>query len=299
VNTVFIKRHASHAGKWIYDGYKFAWENLGYASEYYDCLSEISLESGSYYIMALGSDIKDDRSMEAIKNAKRAFVYVQPNNFPAPWGTHPNFQCLCSDYYIDLLNGSDNVHLWTFAKVNSFYSKWENVKTLPLAFDSVRYVPLEDDRYKFDVCYVGGWANNGFNEKKKIMLDQFRHFKTSGLRCGFFIDKGLTHEQENKILFNSKIAINIHDIHQRELGLDVNERTFKSLGLTGFLISDDVKVMETLFPETPRAISAPHMVELVHNYLSQDLEEIKKANRQTILDNHTYIKRVQQLLELG
>ena len=135
--------------------------------------------------------------------------------------------------------------------------------------------------------------------KKKIMLDQFRHFKTSGLRCGFFIDKGLTHEQENKILFNSKIAINIHDIHQRELGLDVNERTFKSLGLTGFLISDDVKVMETLFPETPRAVSAPHMVELVHNYLSQDLEEIKKANRQTILDNHTYIKRVQQLLELG
>jgi hypothetical protein len=88
---------------------------------------------------------------------------------------------------------------------------------VPLAFDNISYEYLEDSKFKFDVCFVGGRANNGFDEKYKIMMTHFSAFKDSGLKCGIFVGRNLTHEQENKLLYNSKVAINIHDAYQRTL----------------------------------------------------------------------------------
>ena len=130
------------------------------------------------------------------------------------------------------------------------------------------------------------------------MMKHFAEIKKLGLNCGIFINKGLTHEQENKVLYNSKIAINIHDAYQRTLGLDVNERTFKSLGLTGFLISDYVRTMESLLPEVPLASTPEEMKDLILKYIDMDLSEIKDKNRKNILENHTYISRVKLLESL-
>jgi len=38
---VFVKKHPAHAGKWIYEGYKNAWNSLGYDTEYYNSLDDI------------------------------------------------------------------------------------------------------------------------------------------------------------------------------------------------------------------------------------------------------------------
>ena len=99
------------------------------------------------------------------------------------------------------------------------------------------------------------------------------------------------------LLFNSKIALNIHDAYQQKLGLDTNERTFKSLGLTGFMISDHVDELGRLF-DSPMAKSPEDMLSLVEQYLSEDLNEIKNKNRDLILQNHTYLHRVRQLESL-
>ena len=107
-----------------------------------------------------------------------------------------------------------------------------------------------------------------------------------------------------KILYNSKIAINIHDTYQRKLGLDTNERTFKSLGLTGFMISDHVDELENLFPKVPTADNSKEYVKLINSYLGmaeshkEDLKQLKEYNRQHILNNHTYVHRVNRLLGL-
>ena len=293
---IYIKRHNSHAGRWIYKGYKSAWEKLGYETEYYDSLKNINPE-GRHQIMAVDSDIKNEDIFN-LNLAEKIYIYAQPNKFPAPWGTHPNFVSACPDHIIAQLNEMENVHLWSFTKIKDFHFKWKKVDTIHLAYDDVNYQPLEDEKYKFDVCFVGGWANNGFNEKKQIMIDYFKPLIKTDLKCGIFINKSIPHTVENKILYNSKIAINVHDAYQRELGLDTSERTFKSLGLTGALISDKVDVLQDILPQLPLAASPEEMKELVYDMVKTDLTSIKEDNRRLILENHTYVNRVQELLAL-
>jgi spore maturation protein CgeB len=148
---------------------------------------------------------------------------------------------------------------------------------------------------------VGGWANNGFDEKRKIIIDIFSKFKDSGLKCGFFVNKNLTHQQECDLLRNSKLTLNIHDAYQRSLGLDTNERTFKSLGLNGALVSDTVGQLGRLFPEVKTSLDANEIVEITRDLLNlnpSDLEEIKSKNKDDILANHCYTNRIQELVKL-
>ena len=290
----YIKHHPHSAGKWIYRGYKSAWEELGFDTEFYDNLSNIDNEE--YIIMAIDADINSS-NIKIIEKAKKAFIFANANTFPNPWGHHPNFLCACDINTIQHLNSLENTYLWTFGKVDKFHNKWKNVNTIPLAFDSINYKSLKDGSYKFDVCYIGGWANNGFNEKRKIMIDHFATLKDSGLRCGIFIDKDLTFEQENYILCNSKIALNIHDAYQRILGFDSNERTFKSLGLTGTLVCDNIGQVKNIFPHLELYENPQQMLKMVKEILSKpssELENIKSENRQIILKDHTYISRVNQ-----
>tara|TARA_R110002072_G_scaffold140194_1_gene284072 strand:- start:224 stop:1141 length:918 start_codon:yes stop_codon:yes gene_type:complete len=302
IKNVFIKRHRSHAGKWIYEGYRAAWESLGYSAHYYDDLAEISSFKERYYLMAIDGDVRGGRALSVVESAQKTFLYVQPNWFPEPWGLHPNFQCHCPSESIESLNRMNNVFLWSFGGDSKYHDKWKDVAPVPLAFDSNSYVPVVDDNIKFDVCFVGGWANNGFDEKRKIMLEYFKEFKDSGLKCGFFINKGLTHEQENAILYNSKVTINIHDAYQRALGLDTNERTFKSLGTNGILVSDNIKQIRNLNLGVSIAESSKDMVDAVR-VLTQEidsnvLESMRQDNKKNILKNHTYIERVKTMLSL-
>jgi len=302
IRKVLVKRHKFNAGKWIYEGYKNAWESLGYETVYYNDLSEIKGSPRDYFLMAVDSDVKDKKSLDIISNSYKSFVFAQPNAFPQPWGSHPNFRCLASDEMIASLNEMDNVYLWTFGDDTSSHTKWKKVYTIPLAFDAISYLPIKDESYgKYDICFVGGWANNGFNEKKPIMIKYFHEFMKSGLKCGFFINKNLTQEQENRLLYNSKISLNIHDAYQRILGHDTSERTFKSLGLNGILLSDKVGQLERIFPNVKTVMEPSEMVRITKEYLSlseKELNIIKEQNRQNILDNHCYTHRVEQLLSL-
>jgi len=294
-------RHIKGANIWIYQGYKLAWENLGYEAEYYSFKDKMS-STGEYYIMATDWFYSPFHKSNFFKNAKKVFLFAQPTAFPKPWGAHPNFSSTCTNAVIEYIDSQKNIKLWSFADVDrNYYPLWGHIETVPLAFDSISYKYLKDEKYKFDVCFVGGRANNGFDEKYKIMMNHFSAFKDSGLKCGIFVGKNLTHEQENKLLYNSKVAINIHDAYQRELGLDTNERTFKSLGLTGVLISDKIGQVNNLFSDVKTTNDAKEMVKFVKEYVNmpkKELQKIKTENRKLILEKHTYTNRVKQLLDL-
>jgi len=298
---VYIKNHPAHAGKWIYEGYERAWTSLGYDVEYFTSLNEID-EKSDYYIMATDYDIKNDSSYSSIVNSTKSFIFAQPNTFPDPWGRHPNFVSNASPLTIDMVNQTDNALLWTFSDNTKYHKKWKTVHTVPLAFDSIGYVPKKDEKYsQYDICFVGGWANNGFDEKRKIMIEIFSKFMDSGLKCGFFINKGLTHEQECDLIYNSKTSLNIHDAYQRALGYDTNERTFKSLGLNGALVSDTIAQLNNLFPNVPTSLDSDTLVKDTKELLSlteDEIRVIKESNKQNISDNHTYVNRVEQLLKL-
>ena len=290
-----------HAGHWIFKGYKNAWNKMDY--EVIPYKKPIDIDTTSEYMMMINDTFlgTDPSYLSSVKKSKKAFIQAQPNNFPQPWGSHPNFVSLASDNLITTLNEMENVHLWSFADKGDFHPKWKEVHTVPLAYDSIDYAPIKDQAAEYDICYVGGWANNGFDEKKKILIENFMHFKKSGLNCGFFINRGVSHQQELAILHNSKVCINIHDAYQRALGLDTNERTFKSLGLNGMMISDEVGQIHRLFPSVRTSNNPADLVEMTREIISlseKEAADIKEENRQLIMKKHTYIKRVEQLLSL-
>jgi len=304
---VYVVEYPRYAGKWIYKGYECAWRALGYDVFPIQALQEIDdrhgqKDSDEEYMLMFVDACCAPEALHFIEKSKKAFIFAQPNTFPEPWGQHPNFYCHASDDTIQALNAMKNVYLWTFGDGVSYHPKWKEVHTVPLAFDSIGYVPQEDENYKkYDIAFVGGWANNGFDEKRKIMIEIFSEFMKTDLKCGFFIEKDLTHQQECDILYNSRLTLNIHDAYQRHLGHDTNERTFKSLGLNGTLVSDTVAQLNRLFPGVPTSLDTKGLIEIVRHYLSlapEELLHIKQQNRQDILENHCYTNRVQQLLEL-
>ena len=285
---------------WIQEGYKLAWRAQGYDVEFYDDL--LAIRDSEYTLMLREWDIKTPDDLAKVESSDKTYLFAQPQSFPHPWGTHPNFLSSLPDESIESLNQMDHVHLWTFGDETSYHTKWKKVNTVPLAFDSISYKPVKDERYtKYDISFVGGWANNGFNEKRKIIIETFIEFKKSGLNCGFFVNKNLSHEQENALLCNSKITLNLHDAYQRALGNDTNERSFKALGLNGAMVSDISRQMENIFPNVKASNDPAELVKFTKEYLSlteKELNDIKEENKQNILDNHCYTHRVKQLVSL-
>jgi len=316
---VYIKRHQFSAGKWIYEGYARAWESLGYNVGWYDEL--IDIKEKDYYLMAMDHDVSwwryrgfndgnhayhpmgepHPKSFDILENAKKTFLFVQPWIMREPWASHVNFITGLNLNEIDKINSMNNVIKWTFSNPSmyNFYDEWKSkIHVVNLAFDSLLYTPIIDKEYEFDVCYIGSWANNAYDEKKKIMIDYFKEIKKLDIKAGIFICKNISVQDEIKLLYNSKTTINIHDKYQRVLGCDTNERTFKALGLNGFLISDKATAVNSIFPNVQMADSPEHMATLIKESLNKDLTGVKEENRKHILKSHTYIERVKQMLSL-
>jgi len=299
-DIVSIKSHQFGAGRWIYLGFARAWQHLGFDVRFFD--DPNSIDDNSKFIMTTEADLNS--GLKKLAASEKSFVFVQPEKFPDPWGRHPNWISSADHQMMETVSSISSIKPWTFVNNvhDESYRSWGTVSYLPLAFDSLGYqTPNQDVEYKFDVCFVGGWADNGFNEKRRRIIEFLEKLQSSGLRCGFFVNSGITHEEENFVLSSSKVAINIHDEYQIKLGLDVNERTFKSLALTGMMVSDDVKEMGRLFPEVSLSTSPSHMLENVYKCLDltdNDSKLIKLKNRSMIMNDHTYVNRVKEMISL-
>jgi len=294
---IYIQRNRQNAWKWIGNGYAHAFIYLDHQVEFIDDLSEIN--DNKPYKIFCREDMVNEYNIKFLEKSFESYLFVQPNYFPGHWGEHPAWQCHVKIETIEKINKLKNVKKWTFCSDTKYFNIWQDVFVLPLAFDNINYKINTCDNYQYDICFIGGVANNGYNEKIKIIQETLMSFINSGLKCGFSVDQNISHEMENQVLINSKVALNIHDAYQRQLGLDSNERTFKSLGVNGILVCDNVKQVKDLFPSVYCDNDSENLVKKVKEYCSlsiTDLNKIKSENRNKIEQEHTYIKRVEKLL---
>jgi hypothetical protein len=304
---VFVKE-SNHAWKWINNGYASAWESLGHEVHRYSSgISGDDLEEAILMVSDFDLDVKNV-PYDIFERCKHVFMFVSPNTFPKPWCDHSNYisPVAKNKEVVSKINDLDNVTFWTFLKTdnNDYYKLWRQVEHIPLAFDSINYDTDPTEEKIYDVCYIGGWADNGFNSKKKIMKGIFSEFMKSDLKCGFFINKGLTNEEEAKIIKSSKVCLNIHDDYQKILGLDLNERVFKTLGLNGNIVVDYGEHSK-LLGEVVNYVTTPHdsdssLVGLASFNAESHVYAITDPwanNREKILTNHTYVSRVKQMIE--
>ena len=296
---IYLQRHTFGAGYWIYSGYMSAWTHHGFRVELIDSLKDI--KGDEEYALMITSSLATADELDYIKNSTFCVLHCAPSAFPKPWGDHPNFRCALSGDLTKELNNLPNIIKWTFGDlIEEHFPLWSNLVTVPLAFDSLNYtVASSDTPYLYDVCFIGGVADNGFNEKIHIIRDCLSAFVDSDLNCCFSVSQNLSHVQENQILMQSKICLNIHDEYQRVVKNDVNERTFKSLGVNGLLVSDETDQLRRLFPDVFISNDSNELVEHCRSLVNGDMEDLnntKLQNRNFIKKNHTYIKRVEQLL---
>jgi hypothetical protein len=296
---IYIQYHAAHAGKWIYSGYAHAWLYHGFEVEYIKSLEDI--KEDNYWLM-ITDGLITEKNIKYIEKSKKTILYVSPNQYPKPWGDHPNWQCHLKEENILEINSMSNVIKWNFAEISPLcFTLWKNTYSIPLAFDNINYINGTKNNYEYDICFIGGVANNGFNEKIAIMQENFLAFIETDLKCGFYVNKNLSREQENYVILNSKVCLNIHDAYQRANGYDTNERTFKSLGINGVLISDKIDQLHRLLPFVMTSNNPKELIEYAKIYCSKSIEElnqIKKTNQELVDREHSYIKRVEKMINL-
>jgi len=324
---VYLPSYPSGAGHWIYKGYAAAWALAGYQI---DLLCERTMKEAvesnqPYMAMMVEGSLPTlafpDAAKRFMDKAKAIFMYVNPNTFPHPWGTHPNFVSTLKSSLIRNISERENVHLWNFSKTEGtnpdFFSEWKvwrpkgmmKIHHVPLAFDSAGYnsefsiTCFGQETPSFDVVFIGGVANNGFNEKLHLMLDAKKALEDLNINLGFYIGSNVTHQFEVEALSRAKITLNIHDAYQRELGRDTNERTFKSLGLNGFMISDRIECLDDFDLQIPQFTTTEELKSLVSYYLfnrkvQKKLSKIRAENQKEIEENHTYLNRVEQFLQI-
>jgi len=302
---VYIKKpNIQGAWIWILEGYRLAWQSLNYDVNYFNDIEELRDEE-NHIIMIFDWDLhqKKDSYLKIFEKSYKTFLFVQPNNFPNPWGTHPNFISCLDENYINKLNSIKKIKKWSILlqnKEDNYFNLWDgHIEAIHFAYNNIAYESLKkyNKSLEFDLCYVGSWANNGFDEKKQIMMQYFGKLKQTNLKCGFFINKNLTIEQEASLLFSSKIGFNVHDNYARTLKLDINERVFKTLGLNGFMSSDMPYLINKILPncKTISYNSIDDMIEKTIDHINIDLKDIKQNNIDLILKGHTYINRVNQM----
>ena len=296
---IFLQKNEHQAWKWITIGYQKAFSFFGYETVIVNNLNEI--DTSQDYCVFFREDGVNDLTIDVLKKSKVSYLYVQPNHFTYHWGQHPSWQCSVSLENINKLNSFKNVKKWTFCNETSFFNLWKDVHVMPLAYDSLSYEANTVKDYKYDICFIGGFADNGFNEKIKNIREMLEAFAQSGLKCGFSVNGNVSHEVENFVLNNSKTALNIHDLYQRVVGLDSNERTFKSLGCNGILLCDEVEQVKKLFPDIYCSNDPQKLISKAKEICSleiNDLNSIKEKNKANIINNHTYLKRVEKFISL-
>ena len=78
--NVYCIKYSSHAGKWIYNGYRAAWQHMGFDVK---DLCQLKNEEEDYYLMITDSWVTKEK-IHLLKKAKKVFLFVQPNIFPSP-----------------------------------------------------------------------------------------------------------------------------------------------------------------------------------------------------------------------
>ena len=80
---------------------------LGYEVKWYEIPSDIKVDH-PFIVMTNDSDISE-KMISIISDSHKTFLFVQPGEFPEPWGTHPNFVSACQKPYVAKLNEMENV----------------------------------------------------------------------------------------------------------------------------------------------------------------------------------------------
>ena len=188
-----------------------------------------------------------------------------------------NFIIQTKSWVFDLVYGFDDFELPFYKKFN------KNSFWLPLAADpDIHYISCIPKT--IPVGFVGSMNNNRIN-MIKYLLD-------SGIPVQLFYTKENYCDTVNTIIINLNIGITLSGVQQR---------VFEILAMGGFLMSNRLQGGTEIFKDREHLVyfdSFQHLVELINHYYNhpEERDKIAMTGRNEVLKNHTYINRVQTII---
>lgn len=112
----------------------------------------------------------------------------------------------------------------------------------------------------------------------------------------------ISSDMERHLYNFSKISVNCSEPHSIDYGFDLVERIFKIGACNGLLVTDRVSGLKEYFGDNILYADTHKDIINYLEYLKSDphtYDDIKNAFHKEILQNHTYLNRAQQMLELA
>ncbi|TRZ80984.1 hypothetical protein D4R86_03335 [bacterium] len=320
------------AHRFIYDGYKNAWQDLGH--EFLpltdkDNLKQKLIGTKPDLFFASLDYLHFPQDIKTIKKARSLGIKVFMG-VGHLFDRDPNILKIMQDpEFADLYYGEKEPEC--MAHFKKLIGK--DYHTIAHAADKLHHFPVAPSKkYAYDIAFLGAklpmkkWFFDEIliplTKKYKVGIfgpywtikDNFLRAIQAGTRkiklarTSDFINKlriTLPIEDESLLYSSAKISLNFHERESdgSQPNYILNQRTFKIPACGGFEICDDVPALRKYFKEDEMVIaklSAKEWFEKIDYYLTHDKEreKIKKAGTKRALKDHTYHNRVEQIIKM-
>jgi hypothetical protein len=328
-----------YAARFIYDGYKEAFVDLGYTfktitadDDLEEVLAEYEPDIGIISLNNYTEKVFNFKVLQKFRD-KGMVLFTQIANWlpmnKVMGGT-------------GLINNQNHVELIKNGMAGDIFFHWMEqdeplmdgfekttgygFETILVAANDKQYFNQYDDKYHFDINYVGSYLGDKkefikehllpLKKKYNVSINGSDWTKTDKLMgyiqkfAQYYKIKALQNirdikiniEQERKLYSSSTISLNIHNKDQRRLGTDFNERTLKIIACGGFEICDNIEMLRRYFKEDELVMAkdTKDWFEKIDFYIKNPDKRISiiDAGKKVVLKNHTYRNRVKQIISL-
>jgi spore maturation protein CgeB len=326
-------RHNLYAGRFIYEGYRDAFTDLGHDFHTFtnlDGLARVLDETRpDLFITGTHGVYLKALDMVTLQAWRERGLVVFANTGPLEYPTDPGHSL---SRQVELLR---LVRERRFADAYFSYFQPERMAdfervtdyrhhTVLLAANKLLHFPVEPEPgLRSDAVFIGAYLPRK-RETFRRLLDPLRQrydvrvygrdwtrldrWVGVAQRASQFLNLRLLDrlrtldvplDRERAIYSSTKIGLNIHERQQRALGEDFNERTFKILACGAFELCDDVAVVRRYFKADELVTAGDdEWLPTFDHYVRSDDERRRVQARGTrkVLEHHTYHNRVDQLL---
>jgi len=328
-----------YAGRFIYEGYKDAFTNLGHQFQPLTSKDNSTTVFKNYkpdiFITGLGSYGLKFLDLELIKRCRLQGL-IMFTQIPAWKKINNQFESgnlQSNQKFISLIKSGivGDIFFGWFEQDEAVMDGFKRTTgqkfyTILLAANKKKYFPDYSEKYKSDIAYVGNnlpdkrkfFQKHLFPLRKKYDLKIYGNdwnfdskIKGYAQKAGQYFnidflkgirDVALPEEDEKKVYSSSTISLNIHEEHQRRLGCDFNERTFKIIASGGFEICDNVRSLRKYFTEKELVIgeNTKDWFDKIDYYIKNPEKRLPiiKAGKKKVLAKHTYHNRAEQFIDL-
>jgi hypothetical protein len=174
--------------------------------------------------------------------------------------------------------------------------------------DTFNYYPLNRENLeKYDVGFVGGYwpykAKNLGPILERFCNEERKRYKIKIFGSGWNVPEclgNLDWGKDNEVFNSANICPNISEPHSYQIG-DYIERLFKVPCAGGFLISDNVKDLQLIYPNNivPIFKNYNEFLQMIdfYSFHKELRDELLKKQKEHVLKNHTYFHRVSKILK--